>query len=76
MNAIWYIDPHLSTLSARLYHLPTLFTQLKTYQNGETYNKFYYTGHHKKQQLSQQKLTHLSSSLELSINQPWANNNI
>lgn len=76
MNAIWYIDPHLSTLSARSYHLPVFFTQLKTYQDGETYNKFYHTSHHKKNPLSQQKLTHLSDSLELSINQPWASNSI
>ncbi|CAG8475280.1 27588_t:CDS:2, partial [Dentiscutata erythropus] len=33
-SALWYIDPHISTLHARLYHLPVLFTQLKTYQNG------------------------------------------
>ncbi|CAG8621658.1 25122_t:CDS:2 [Dentiscutata erythropus] len=74
-SALWYIDPHLSTLSARSYHLPALFTQLKTYQDGKSYNEFYYTGHHKKDQLSQQKLAHLSSSLEISISQPWASSN-
>src|ERR1044072_5860513 len=75
-NALWYIDPHLSTLHARSYHLPVFFTQLKTYKNGQTYNKFYHTSHHRKDPLSQQKLSHLSSSLELSINQPWASNDI
>ncbi|CAB5396160.1 unnamed protein product [Rhizophagus irregularis] len=51
MNAIWYIDPHLSTLHARSCNLPVFFTQLKTYQDGET-------------------------SLELSVSQPWANNDV
>ncbi|CAG8709075.1 2155_t:CDS:2, partial [Gigaspora rosea] len=32
-NALWYIDPHLSTLSALSYSLPILFTQLKTYKD-------------------------------------------
>lgn len=75
-SAIWYIDPHLSTLHARSCNLPVFFTQLKTYQDGETYNKFYHTSHHKKNPLSQQKLVYLSSSLELSVNQPWVNNNV
>ncbi|CAG8801186.1 24546_t:CDS:1, partial [Dentiscutata erythropus] len=75
-SALWYIDPHLLTLKARSYHLPTLFTQLKTYKNDESYNNYYYTSYHKKNQLSQQKLTHLSSSLELSISQPWASGDI
>ncbi|CAG8735235.1 25574_t:CDS:2, partial [Gigaspora rosea] len=29
-TAHWYIDPHLSTLSAHSYYLPPLFAQLKT----------------------------------------------
>ncbi|PKY51775.1 hypothetical protein RhiirA4_469012 [Rhizophagus irregularis] len=58
---------HLSTLNAHSYHLPILFTQLKTYQDDEVYNKFYHTSHHKKNPLLQQKLSHLSSSFELSI---------
>ncbi|PKK56209.1 hypothetical protein RhiirC2_872082 [Rhizophagus irregularis] len=71
-DALWYIDPHFSALNARSYHLPVFFTQLKTYQNDESYNTFYYTSHHKKNPLSHQKLAQLSSSLELSISQPWA----
>lgn len=75
-DALWYIDPHLSTFSARSYHLPVLFTQLKTYLDGELYNKFFHTGHHRKNPLSQQNLAQLSSSLELSISQPWACNDL
>ncbi|RGB30171.1 hypothetical protein C1646_765662 [Rhizophagus diaphanus] len=75
-DAIWYIDPHHFTLNACSCHLPILFTQLKTYQNGETYNQYYHSGHHKKIQLSQHKLLQLSSSLGLSISQPWASNDI
>ncbi|CAG8470310.1 11387_t:CDS:2, partial [Scutellospora calospora] len=71
-NALWYIDPHLLTLRTRSYHLPALFTQLKIYQNGESYDEYYYTSHHKKNSLTQQKLAHLESSLEISISQPWA----
>ncbi|CAG8800918.1 13249_t:CDS:2, partial [Gigaspora margarita] len=74
-NALWYIDLHLSTLSAHLYSLPFLFTQLKTYKDGKTYDEYYHTSHHKKNQLSQQKLAQLASSLEISISQPWARNN-
>ncbi|CAG8830612.1 39030_t:CDS:2, partial [Gigaspora margarita] len=74
-SALWYIDPHLSTLYAHLYHLPALFTQLKMYQDGKSYNEFYYTSYHKKNQLSQQKLADLSNSLEISISQPWASSN-
>ncbi|CAB4424630.1 unnamed protein product [Rhizophagus irregularis] len=45
-------------------------------QKGELYNQFYYTSYHKKNPLSQQKLFQLSSSLELSVNQPWACNDL
>ncbi|RGB30704.1 hypothetical protein C1646_764965 [Rhizophagus diaphanus] len=75
-DTLWYIDPHLSTLNARSYHLPILFTQLKTYRDGKVYNKSYHTSYHKKNPLLQQKLSHLSSSLELSIGQLWANDDI
>jgi hypothetical protein len=44
-DAFWYINSHLSTLYARTYYLPV---QLKMYQDGGSYNKFYYTSHHKK----------------------------
>ncbi|CAG8850336.1 46299_t:CDS:1, partial [Gigaspora margarita] len=74
-SALWYIDPHFLTLSACSYYLPALFKQLKTYQDGRSYNEFYYTGHHKKVPLSQQKLAHFLNSLEISISQSWASNN-
>jgi len=48
MNAIWYINPHLSIMHICSCNLPVLFTQLKTYKNGKMYNKFYHTSHHKK----------------------------
>ncbi|CAG8567968.1 26271_t:CDS:2 [Dentiscutata erythropus] len=75
-STLWYIDPYLTTLRARSCHLPDFFEQLKTYQEGKLYNEYYHTSHHKKNPLSQQKLTHLSSSLEISISQLWASNNI
>ncbi|CAG8694761.1 4116_t:CDS:2, partial [Scutellospora calospora] len=37
-TALWYINSHLSTLSARSYHLPALFAQLKTYQDSKSYD--------------------------------------
>ena len=75
-DTLWYIDPHLFTLNVCSYYLPVLFTQLKTYQDGEVYNKYYYTSHHKKNPLLQQKLSQLLSSLELSNSQPWVSNDI
>jgi hypothetical protein len=75
-DTLWYIDLHLFTLNAHSYHLPVLFTQLKTYQDSKVYNKSYHTSHHKKNPLLQQKLSHLSSFLELFIGQPWVNDNI
>ncbi|CAG8679613.1 9462_t:CDS:2, partial [Cetraspora pellucida] len=71
-NALWYIDLYLSTLHAYSYHLLAFFTQLKTYQDGKSYNEYYYTSYHKKEPLSQQKLAYLLSSFELFISQPWA----
>ncbi|PKC10941.1 hypothetical protein RhiirA5_397792 [Rhizophagus irregularis] len=70
---LWYIDPHREKLIARLLKLPDIFNELEQYQHNESYNKFYFTGHHKKEQLSHKKLEKLVKSLELSIEQPWAN---
>ncbi|CAG8577073.1 6206_t:CDS:10 [Gigaspora margarita] len=64
-NALWYIDPHLSTLSACSYSLLFLFTQLKTYKDGKTYDEYYHTSHYKKTQLSQQKLAQLAMMPEV-----------
>ncbi|PKK57548.1 hypothetical protein RhiirC2_797827 [Rhizophagus irregularis] len=64
---LWYIDPHREKLIARLLKLPDIFNELEQYQHNESYNKFYFTGHHKKEQLSHEKLEELVKSLELSI---------
>jgi hypothetical protein len=78
-NAIWYIDPHLKLLQFHLYYLPILFKELATYASDDTdkniYNLAYHTSHHKKEPISHQKLDLLIKSLELSIEQPWVNNN-
>lgn len=58
-STLWYIDPHLITMRACSCHLPAFFEKLKMYQEKKIYNEHYHT--------SQQKLLHLSSSLEISI---------
>ncbi len=72
VSLLWYIDPHREKLIARSLKLPDIFNELEQYQRNESYNKFYYTGHHKKEQLSHEKLEQLVKSLELSVEQPWA----
>jgi len=72
VSLLWYIDPHREKLIARSLKLPDIFNELEQYQRNESYNKFYYTGHHKKEQLSHEKLEQLIKSLELSVEQPWA----
>ncbi|EXX58751.1 hypothetical protein RirG_195110 [Rhizophagus irregularis DAOM 197198w] len=52
--------------------ITSIFNELEQYQHNESYNKFYFTRHHKKEQLSHEKLEQLVKSLELSIEQPWA----
>ena len=68
----WYIDPHRKKFISRSLNLPDIFNELEQYQCDGRYNNFYYTGHHKKEQLSYDKLERLVKSLELSIEQPWA----
>ena len=72
VDLLWYIDPHHNTLATRSLHLPDIFKELDLYKSNEHYNNFYYTGHHKKELLRQEKLKQLAESLELSIGQPWA----
>ncbi|POG72960.1 hypothetical protein GLOIN_2v1773072 [Rhizophagus irregularis DAOM 181602=DAOM 197198] len=69
---LWYIDPHWEKLISRSLKLPDIFNELEQYQCNENYNKFYFTGHHKKEQLSREKIEQLVKSLESSIEQPWA----
>jgi hypothetical protein len=78
-NALWYIDPHLKLLHSRSCHMPALFKELATYASDDTdrntYNLAYRTSHHKKEPISHQKLDLLIKSLELSLGQPWVNDN-
>ncbi|CAG8625565.1 13722_t:CDS:1, partial [Dentiscutata heterogama] len=71
-NAIWYIDPHIKLLQNRACHMPSLFKQLAMYKSGSTYNTFYFTSHHKKEKLSQQKLLEYCKLLEYSASEIWA----
>ncbi|PKY33751.1 hypothetical protein RhiirB3_395051, partial [Rhizophagus irregularis] len=68
----WYIDPHRENFISRSLKLPEIFDELEQYQCNGCYNNFYHTGHHKKEQLSHEKLEQLVKSLELSVEQPWA----
>ena len=72
VDLLWYIDPHHDTLAARSLHLPNIFKELAQYQCDSHYNNFYYTSHHKKEQLKREKLEQIAESLELTIGQPWA----
>lgn len=78
-NALWYIDPYLDLLHTRSCHLPALFKELATYASDDPdknkYNLAYHTSHHKKEPISHQKLDLLIKSLEISIGQPWVNDN-
>ncbi|PKC03990.1 hypothetical protein RhiirA5_422915 [Rhizophagus irregularis] len=69
---LWYIDSHRENFISRSLKLPDIFDELEQYQCNGCYNNFYHTGHHKKEQLSHDKLEQLIKSLELSIEQPWA----
>ena len=70
--SIWYIDPHLQKFSARKLNLPKLFLELNQFKLKLNYNRFYFEGKHKKQQLACNILTDLTKSLTLSISAPWA----
>ena len=69
--SIWYIDPHLQKFSARKLNLPKLFLELNQFKLKLNYNRFYFEGKHKKQQLACNILTDLTKSLTLSISAPW-----
>ncbi|CAB5393085.1 unnamed protein product [Rhizophagus irregularis] len=79
VNVLWYIDPYLELLCSRSCHLPALFKKLATYASDDpdrnVYNIAYRTSHHKKEPISRQKLDLLIKSLELSVGQPWVNDN-
>lgn len=71
-TAIWYLDPHLDKLNNRACNLPPLFKQLNTYKQERTYNEYYHTSKHKKQQLSKAGLELITTALSLSLEQTWA----
>ena len=70
-DLLWYIDPHKNKFNTRGCTLPTIFLTLPEYQNDVYYNQFYFSGHHKKQQLSCEKLKLMVKQLESYVNQPW-----
>ncbi|CAG8539089.1 22726_t:CDS:2 [Rhizophagus irregularis] len=57
---LWYIDPHRNKLITWSLKLSDIFKELEQYQHNESYNKFYFIGHHKKEQLSHEKLEQLT----------------
>ena len=73
---LWYIDPHHEKIKARGCTIPDIFLTLPQYQINETYNQFYFTGHHKKEQISSEKLETLIKTIESCVSQPWASQNI
>lgn len=75
-TAIWYLDPHLDKLHNRACNLPFLFKQLKTYKQGRTYNEYYHTSKHKKQQLSKAGLESIIVALNLSLEQTWVTSSV
>ncbi|GBC14692.2 hypothetical protein GLOIN_2v1773072 [Rhizophagus irregularis DAOM 181602=DAOM 197198] len=60
---LWYIDPHRNKLITWSLKLSDIFKELEQYQHNESYNKFYFIGHHKKEQLSHEKLEQLVKCL-------------
>ena len=67
---MWYIDPHLEKFAKRECKLPTLFTELLTYQQNQNYNQFYFVSHHKREEVTYEKLDVLVKSFELCLIQP------
>lgn len=76
IDLLWYIDPHHEKIKVRGCIIPDIFLTLPQYQINETYNQFYFTGHHKKEQLSSEKLELLIKAIESNVSQPWASQNI
>ncbi|PYY20207.1 MAG: hypothetical protein DMG62_23830 [Acidobacteria bacterium] len=76
IDLLWYIDPHHEKIKARGCTIPDIFLTLPQYQINETYNQFYFTGHHKKEQISSEKLETLIKTIESCVSQPWASQNI
>ena len=75
INLLQYIDSHHEKIKVHKCTIPDIFLTLPQYQINETYNQFYFTGHHKKEQISE-KLENLIKAIELCVFQPQASQNI
>ena len=71
-DLLWYIDPHHEKLNLRNCNIPETFLSLPQYKINSSYNLFYYTGKHKKEQLKREKLEDYLKVVEHFIVQPWA----
>jgi len=71
-DLLWYIDPHHEKLNLRSCVIPEIFLSLSQYKIKSSYNLFYYTGKHKKEQLTQENLKDYLKVIENFITQPWA----
>src|SRR6266542_498067 len=71
-NLLWYLDPHHAKLKDCRCNLPNIFLNLPEYKINSIYNKFYFTGKHKKEQLSVEKLHGYVKEVESCASQPWA----
>jgi hypothetical protein len=71
-DLLWYIDPHHEKLKLRSCLIPEIFLLLSQYKIKSSYNLFYYTGNHKKEQLKREKLEDYLKAIEHFVIQPWA----
>jgi len=71
-DLLWYIDPHHEKLNCRSCIIPEIFLSLPQYKIKSSYNLFYYTGKHKKEQLKREKLDDYLKAIEHFVTQPWA----
>ena len=68
-NLLWYIDPHHEKLNNRNCAIPEIFLTLPQYKIKSSYNLFYHTGKHKKEQLKREKMEdYLKAVDSLTIN--------
>src|SRR5271154_3301596 len=70
-DLLWYVDPHHEKLISRNCIIPEIFLSLQQYKIKSSYNLFYYTGKHKKEQLKQEMLAAHVKTLEHFVTQPW-----
>jgi len=69
-DLLWYIDPHHEKLNFRSRIIPEIFLSLSQYKIKSSYNLFYYTGSHKKEQLKREKLENYLKAIEHFVIQP------